>query len=393
MNDIRKINLKNKNVLIRTDFNVPLNQGVLIDNFRIKEALPTINYCLSKGASITLMSHLGRPNGEIVQSLSLDPIAFALEELLDKEVMFSNDCISEDAISLSSQLLPGEIHLLENLRFYKEEMSNDNEFARKLAQHGDIFINDAFGTSHRTHASNVGVAKLIKNNCMGLLVEKELKYLDFTLKNPESPFTVILGGAKVHDKIPFIDNMLKKADSILIGGAMAFTFLKAIDKNIGSSLIDENSISFAKNIIENAKDNNTEIILPVDVVSSHKLSDNSTWRISSLDDLKDTESGYDIGPETSMNFQMIISKAKTIIWNGPLGVSEIPEFSTGTQAVASAVMDQTKEGATSIIGGGDTASALNQYGLKEGFSHTSTGGGASLHLLSGNTLPAIEVLN
>ena len=392
MNKITDLDLKGKRVLIRVDFNVPLNGGIVADDFRIRASLPTIKHCLKEGASVVLMSHLGRPKGEVVPALSLDPVAFCLEDLLEREVMFSEDCITDDAIGLSQQMLPREVHLLENLRFHPGEINNDSEFSGYLAEHADIFINDAFGTSHRAHASNVGVASIANESAVGLLMEKELKYLGETMNTPEKPCVVILGGAKIGDKITLIKNMMGKADSILIGGAMAFTFLKIQGKNVGSSLIDEANLNIAEEILRLANNTNTNIVLPLDAVAGPKLSDDATWRVASLDELKNNEAGYDIGPETTMEFEMVLSNAKTIIWNGPLGVSEIPAFSTGTQAIASAVIDQTEDGAISIIGGGDTASALKQYGLDKGFTHISTGGGASLQLMSGKQLPALEAL-
>ena len=392
MKYITDLKLNRKRVLIRVDFNVPLNGGVVVDDFRIRASLPTIKHCLNEGASVVLMSHLGRPNGKIVPAMSLDPVAFCLEDLLGREVMFSEDCISEDAIGLSQQMLPREVHLLENLRFHKGETDNDPEFSSYLAEHADIYINDAFGTSHRSHASNVGVPSIVNEAAIGILMKNELKYFGDSMKNPEQPCVLILGGAKIGDKIKLIENMMQKAETILIGGAMAFTFLKVQGKNVGSSLIDEENIITAEKILTLAKNTDTNIVLPVDVVAGSKLSDDGTWRVVNLSQLKNDEAGYDIGPETTMEFEMVLSNAKTIIWNGPLGVSEIPAFSTGTQAIASAVIDQTEDGAISIIGGGDTASALKQYGLDVGFSHISTGGGASLQLMSGKQLPALEAL-
>lgn len=390
MKDIKKLNLKNKRAIIRVDFNVPLKNGIILDDFRIKESLKTIKYCLEEGASIVLISHLGRPKGKNIQSLSLDPIAFLLEDLLDVDIMFSNDCISEDSINLSTQMEPGEIHLLENLRFYNEEIENNIDFSQKLSLHGNVFINDAFATCHRSHASNVGISKFIKDKSLGFLVEKELKNINKSINRASKPSALILGGAKVVDKIEFIESMIEKNDFILVGGAMAFSFLKAMGENIGGQLIDNENIIIAKRLIEYADSQNVKIILPTDFVCAKNLSGESSWRISSIENIKNDEFGYDIGPETSMNFQMILSKAKTIIWNGPLGVTEIPAFSTGTQAVASTVIDQTNSGALSIIGGGDTASALKSYGLINGFTHISTGGGAFLHLLSDKVLPGIE---
>ncbi len=393
MKDITKLDLKNKRVLIRVDFNVPLKSGSILDDFRIRESLKTIKYCLSREASIVLISHLGRPKGNFQQSLSLDPISFFLEDLLDLDIMFSNDCISQDAINLSSQMIPGEIHLLENLRFYNEETENNLEFAKQLSLHGDVFINDAFATCHRSHASNVGISKFFKNKSLGFLIKKELEYLDSAIKKSSLPSILILGGSKVIDKIDFIKKMIDKNDHILIGGKMAFAFLKAQNQNIGANVFDDANINTAKQILDYAEINNVEITLPLDFVCSRSLSGDTTWRICTISDMKEDEFGYDIGPETTMDFQMHISKAKTIIWNGPLGVSEIPAFSTGTQAVAAAVIDQTKMGALSLVGGGDTASALKSYGLIGGFSHISTGGGAFLHLLTDKILPAIKSIN
>lgn len=393
MKTVADLKLKGKRVLIRVDYNVPLNGGIVADDFRVKSSLPTIKYCLNEGASIILMSHLGRPKGELVPELSLDPVAFCLEELLDREVMFSDDCISKDAIELSQQMLPGEVHMLENLRFYKGETDNDPEFSKYLAKHADIYINDAFGTAHRSHASNVGVSSFMNDTAIGFLMEKEIKYLVETMNNPVHPCTVILGGAKIGDKIELVHNIVEKTDTILIGGAMAFTFLKVQGKNVGSSLIDEENLEVAESILRLLEKSNTNLVLPVDVVASSELSNDTTWRVANLEELKDDEAGYDIGPETTMNFELLLSGNKTIVWNGPMGVFEIPAFSTGTQAIASAVKDQTEEGAVSIIGGGDTASALKNYGITDGFTHISTGGGASLQLMSGKQLPALEALH
>ena len=339
------------------------------------------------------MSHLGRPKGEMVPELSLDPVAFCLEELLDQEVMFSDDCISEDAIGLSQQMLPKEVHLLENLRFYKGEIDNDLEFSGYIAKHADIYINDAFGTAHRSHASNVGVPSLMNETAIGFLMEKELNYLEEKINKPIHPYILILGGAKIADKIELIHNMVEKTDTILIGGAMAFTFLKVQGKNVGSSLIDEKYLHVAEDILRLSEKRNTKLVLPVDVVAATELSHDAPWRVANLEELEKDETGYDIGPETTLNFELLLSGNKTIVWNGPMGVFEIPAFSTGTQAIACAVRDQTEEGAVTIIGGGDTASAIKNYGITDGFTHISTGGGASLHLMSGKLLPALEALH
>jgi len=392
MQKIKELQLKGERVLIRVDYNVPLQNGLVVDDFRIRASLPTINHCLKSGASIVLMSHLGRPEGEIIPKMSLDPVAFALEDILGREVMFSNDCISDDSVELSQQMQPGEIHLLENLRFHKGETSNDSSFSWFLSRHAGIYINDAFGTAHRSHASNVGITEHIQNTAAGLLIEKEMKYLFESLKNPLSPTVLILGGAKITDKIEIIDNMLNKVNVVMIGGSMAFTFLKAQGKNIGTSFVDEENLQTAGDILVKAKKNQVKIILPHDVVSAKEMSADAPWTIKKLEDLKIDEAGFDIGPETVLNYEFILSSANTIIWNGPLGVSEIPSFSTGTQSIASIVRDRTEDGAISIIGGGDTSSALKNTGIAEGFTHISTGGGASLQLLSGKILPAFEAL-
>ena len=392
MKNITDLDLKGKRVLIRVDFNVPLNEGIVADDFRVRASLSTINHCLNEGASVVLMSHLGRPDGQIVPELSLDPVAFCLEDLLEREVMFSDDCISEDAIGLSQQMLPQEVHLLENLRFYKGEETNDSEFCGDLAEHADIYINDAFGTAHRSHASNVGIISRMSETAIGLLIQKELKYLGDTLKNPEQPCAVILGGAKIGDKIALIKNMMDKAESILVGGAMAFPFLKVQGKNVGSLIIDEDKLKVAEVILALSEKTNTNLLLPVDVVAAPEMDHDAPWRVAVLDELEDHEFGFDIGPETAMNYELLLTDANTIIWNGPMGVCEIPAFATGTQAIASAVRDETEDGAVSIIGGGDIASALKEMGLNDGFTHISTGGGASLQLMCGKQLPAFEAL-
>ena len=392
MRHLTDLELQSKRVLIRVDFNVPIENSEVVNDFRIKSSIPTIKYCIDNGASVVLMSHLGRPKGKIVESMSLSPVAFHLEELLQKEVMFSEDCISDEAISLSQSMQKGEIHLLENLRFYEGEAKNVDVFAIKLAQHADIYINDAFGTAHRAHASNVGVVNFMNETAIGFLMQKEWKYLSESLANPTQPYVVIIGGAKISGKIELIEQLMEAANYILVGGAMAFTFLKAQSKNVGGSLVDEENLEIATTLLEKAKSKKVQIVLPVDVVASPGMEDESPWRVASLDELEDDEMGFDIGPETCMNYSMILESAKTIVWNGPMGVFEIPAFATGTQDIASNIQDMCDDGAVTIIGGGDTATALENSGLNTGFSHISTGGGASLELLSGKLLPAFEVL-
>ena len=393
MQKLKDIDLKGKRVLIRVDYNVPMLEGRVQNDFRIRSSIPTIKHCLNNGASVVLMSHLGRPGGQFNDDLSLDPIAFDIEDLLDIDVHFSKDCVSKESIELSHSLKPGEVHLLENLRFHDTETTNDDVFSLLLAQHGDVYINDAFGTAHRAHASNVGVVNHIECAVPGLLMEKEWTYLSQKLSNPEQPYVVILGGSKVSGKIELIDNLIEKADTILIGGAMAFTFLKVQGKPVGGSLIDQENLEVAQKILKAAKDKNVKIELPVDVVCATGMDNDTPWRVAYLDDLKSNEKGFDIGPETCMNFEMVLSNAKTVVWNGPLGVTEVQSFATGTQAIAAAVKSLTNQGVTTIIGGGDTAAAIEDMGFSDSYSHISTGGGASLEMLSGKSLPAFEALN
>ena len=389
MKRINDLNLNKKRVLIRADLNVPIDSlGIVKSNFRIKAILPTIEYCLSKGSSIILMSHLGRPNGVKTTSLSLKPIIKELRFLIKKEIFFSDDCISDKSIEISKNLLPGEIHLLENLRFHKEENLNDVSFAEKLSNHGDIYINDAFGTAHRKHASNIGVLNFFDEAAYGLLCEKELKYFKDQLSDPDKPYTVILGGAKVVGKIDLIENLMKYADNFLIGGAMANPFLKVKGLNIGSAKVDIESLDLASKILQKAKKLNVNIFLPVDVIACSTVSDDKYLGIKTLQELDNNMFGADIGPKTCENFNDILNHSKTVFWNGPVGIAETLQFSKGTKSLASTIKHLKSNSFVSIIGGGDTASTLINYGFFESFSHISTGGGASIHLLSGKSLPA-----
>mgnify|MGYP001356182348 CR=1 FL=1 len=386
---ITDFKLKDKRVLIRVDFNVPMDEsGNIISNFRIRAALPTIKYCMAQGASIVLMSHLGRPGGTINPDFSLKPLVNELESLLNTEIFFSDNCVSEEAFEISEDLLPKEIHLLENLRFHKEEKSNDLTFSEKLAQHGDIFINDAFGTAHRNHASNVGILKYFDLAGYGFLCEKELKYFERKLSKPENPYTVILGGAKVVGKIELIESLMEHADNFLIGGAMANPFLKVNGQNIGAAIVDEENLNIAKMLMEKAEKYNVNIVLPIDVIASKEITDNDDWYVSLLKDLTSDMYGLDIGPESSAIFNEYLINSKTVFWNGPVGIAEIPQFSIGTQSLASTLKNLTEEGVITVIGGGDTASVLMASGHDDSFSHISTGGGASIQLLSGQSLPA-----
>ena len=387
---IRDYDLSGKKVIIRVDFNVPIKDGEITDDNRIKASLETINYAISNNAKVILMSHLGRIKTEEDKiKNTLEPVALRLSELLDKEIIFVDETrgkILEDAIS---ELKPGEILLMENTRFEdlnnKAESSNSEELGKYWASLGDIYINDAFGTSHRSHASNVGIASNLPNG-IGFLIEKEIKEIEQTIKNPQRPFTVILGGSKVKDKIGVIENLVNIADYILIGGAMAYTFLKASGIEIGSSLLDEESIDFCKNILKKYSD---KIILPIDSVNALEISDEVTPRECFINEIKENEIGLDIGYNTVKLFKQYLQKSKTIIWNGPLGYFEIENFSNGTKKICEVLKDID---AKKIVGGGDTGAAIIEFGYKVSVSFISTGGGASLEMLEGKKLPGIEII-
>lgn len=387
---IRDYDLSGKKVIIRVDFNVPIKDGKITDDNRIKASLETINYAISNNAKVILMSHLGRIKTEEDKiKNTLEPVALRLSELLDKEIIFVDETrgkILEDAIS---ELKPGEILLMENTRFEdlnnKAESSNSEELGKYWASLGDIYINDAFGTSHRSHASNVGIASNLPNG-IGFLIEKEIKEIEQTIKNPQRPFTVILGGSKVKDKIGVIENLVNIADYILIGGAMAYTFLKASGIEIGSSLLDEESIDFCKNVLKKYSD---KIILPIDSVNALEISDEVTPRECFINEIKENEIGLDIGYNTVKLFKQYLQKSKTIIWNGPLGYFEIENFSNGTKKICEVLKDID---AKKIVGGGDTGAAIIEFGYKDSVSFISTGGGSSLEMLEGKKLPGIEII-
>lgn len=387
---IRDYDLSGKKVIIRVDFNVPIKDGEITDDNRIKASLETINYAINNNAKVILMSHLGRIKTEEDKiKNTLEPVALRLSELLDKEIIFVDETrgkILEDAIS---ELKPGEILLMENTRFEdlnnKAESSNSEELGKYWASLGDIYINDAFGTSHRSHASNVGIASNLPNG-IGFLIEKEIKEIEQTIKNPQRPFTVILGGSKVKDKIGVIENLVNIADYILIGGAMAYTFLKASGIEIGSSLLDEESIDFCKNVLKKYSD---KIILPIDSVNALEISDEVTPRECFINEIKENEIGLDIGYNTVKLFKQYLQKSKTIIWNGPLGYFEIEAFSNGTKKICEVLKDID---AKKIVGGGDTGAAIIEFGYKDSVSFISTGGGASLEMLEGKKLPGIEII-
>lgn len=387
---IRDYDLSGKKVIIRVDFNVPIKDGKITDDNRIKASLETINYAINNNAKVILMSHLGRIKTEEDKiKNTLEPVALRLSELLDKEIIFVDETrgkILEDAIS---ELKPGEILLMENTRFEdlnnKAESSNSEELGKYWASLGDIYINDAFGTSHRSHASNVGIASNLPNG-IGFLIEKEIKEIEQTIKNPQRPFTVILGGSKVKDKIGVIENFVNIADYILIGGAMAYTFLKASGIEIGSSLLDEESIDFCKNVLKKYSD---KIILPIDSVNALEISDEVPPRECFINEIKENEIGLDIGYNTIKLFKQYLQKSKTIIWNGPLGYFEIENFSNGTKKICEVLKDID---AKKIVGGGDTGAAIIEFGYKDSVSFISTGGGASLEMLEGKKLPGIEII-
>ncbi len=384
--------IENKKVLMRVDYNVPIENSVIQDIYRISKTIPMIKFCLDNNASIVIMSHLGRPKGVYNEKYSLSIIKGKLEELLGTKVKFSDDCISDKAIKRSQKLNPGEVHLLENLRFYNQELENDKSFSLQLSRHGDIYINEAFGTAHRSHASNVGVCNYMQHKYCGFLMSDEYKYLCGALKKPKLPYTVVLGGAKVTGKIELINAIIHKADYILIGGAMAFTFLKAKGIYVGDSFYEEENVEIAKNIIDKCNNLKVEIILPIDLIVSSSIENGSESFTCNVSDIKSGMKGFDIGTNTCNQFKKIINKSKTIVWNGPLGVAENEYYSKGTMEIGKEISEVTKGSVKSIIGGGDTASTLKKLCSNNNFTHISTGGGASLELLTGKELPAFKAI-
>lgn len=390
---VEDLDLKGKRALMRVDFNVPLEDGKVANDKRIRAALPTIEYILKKGGRLILMSHLGRPKGKRVPEMSLKPCVSVLSELLGKSVAFTDDCIGDPAEAAAAQLKDGEILLLENLRFHKEETDNDPDFAAKLSKLGDIYVNDAFGTAHRAHASTEGVTRHFKQCAAGFLMMKELEYLGSALDNPRRPFVAILGGAKISGKIDVISNLLPKVDKIIIGGGMSYTFFKAEGKEIGKSLLEEDKINLARTLLEKGED---KIVLPVDCVVSDifNFSDRKVGKLESVsvDEIPVDGYGLDIGEKSIEVFKKLLGDTKTIVWNGPMGVFEIEDTARGTYAIASALAEATEKGATTVIGGGDSASAVNKAGVAEKVSHVSTGGGASLEFMEGKVLPGVAAL-
>ena len=390
---VEDLNLQGKRVLMRVDFNVPLEGGEVTDDKRIKAALPTIKYIVKNGGKLILMSHLGRPKGSRVPEMSLEPCIPVLNDLLDKEVAFINDCIGERVEAAVSKLDEGDVLLLENLRYYTEETDNDPAFAEKLAGFGDLYVNDAFGTAHRAHASTEGVTHYFDQCAAGYLMMKELDYLGRVMKNPARPFIAILGGAKISGKIDVITNLLPKVDQVIIGGGMTYTFFKAQGLEIGNSLLEDDKVDYAKEILAQGGD---KLVLPVDCL----VSDFFDFKARKIGELKEVANdgiptgwmGLDIGSQTIRSFGTILESAKTIVWNGPMGVFEIDETAAGTFAIANILADVTARGATTVIGGGDSASAVNKAGVADKVSHVSTGGGASLEFIEGKTLPGVAAL-
>ena len=382
---LNDLDVKGKRVLVRVDFNVPLDKKTngITDDKRIRETLPTIKFLLERNAKVILCSHLGRPDGKVVDSLRLDKVAARLGQLLGKKVKKSNDCVGNDVKNEAGKMKNGEIVVLENLRFHPEEEANDENFSKQLAELADLYVNDAFGTCHRAHASTYGVAKHLQS-AAGLLVEKELRIMGKAMENPDKPFIGILGGAKISDKIKVIENLLKKVDKLLIGGAMIFTFFKAQGKTTGNSKVEEECVELAKKL-----SNNKKIILPVDVVAADKFDANANSKIVDADNIPDEWMGLDIGPKTIEDYKEILGDAKTVVWSGPLGVFEFEKFANGTKEIAGFLATLK---ATTIVGGGDTAAAVEKFGYADKLTHVSTGGGASLEFFEGKKLPGIAAL-
>jgi phosphoglycerate kinase len=393
MKTIDDINFKGKRALIRVDFNVPLDKSYNVtDDNRIRATIPTIKKILSDGGSCVLMSHLGRPKEGPEEKFSLKHTIKKTEELLGRPVKFAGDCIGDEAYKLSGTLKPGEVLLLENLRFYKQEEKGDVGFSEKLSKHGDIYVNDAFGTAHRAHASTTIVAQFFKDKCAGYVMGAELENADKVIKRAAKPFTAIMGGAKISDKILIIENLLDKVNNLVIGGGMAYTFFKALGGNVGKSLVEEDKLDLAKDLIKKAKEKGVEFLLPMDSVIADKFAADANTSVANNHNIQDGWMGLDIGPQATEVFSKAISSSKTILWNGPMGVFEMEKFAGGTKAIAQAVVNATGKGAFSLIGGGDSAAAVSQLGFSEKVSYVSTGGGALLEYFEGKELPGVKAL-
>jgi phosphoglycerate kinase len=394
VNDLSSADLQGKRVLMRADFNVPLDdQGNITDDTRIRAALPTINALTAKGAKVILTSHFGRPKSGPEDKYRLTPVGKRLAEVLGKPVVKCDDCIGETVAATVNAMQPGDVVLLENVRFYPEEEKNDPEFAQRLASVADLYVNDAFGTAHRAHASTEGVTKFLKPSVAGLLIEKELQYLQAAIENPQRPLAAIVGGSKVSSKIGVIETLLDKVDKLLIGGGMVFTFYKARGLAVGKSLVEEDKLDLAKELEAKAKAKGVALLLPTDIVVADAFSADANTQIVPVESIPDGWMGLDIGPDSVTTFQAALADCKSVIWNGPMGVFEMDKFAKGTEAIARTLAELTPKGTSTIIGGGDSVAAVEKVGLAEQMSHISTGGGASLELLEGKELPGIAALD
>lgn len=383
-----------KRVLVRVDFNVPLDEnGNITDDTRIRAALPTIKDLTGKGAKVVLASHFGRPKGQVVESMRLTPAAKRLGELLGQDVVICDDCIGDSVAAKISAMADGQVAMLENVRFYAEEEKNDPEFAQKLAANADLFVNDAFGTAHRAHASTEGVTHYLSPSVAGYLIEKELAYLQNAIENPQRPLAAIIGGSKVSSKIGVIETLLEKCDKLFIGGGMIFTFYKAQGLNVGNSLVEEDKLELATELMAKAKEKGVEFLLPTDVVLADAFSKDANANTVSIDAIPDGWMGLDIGPDSVETFKKALSECKSVIWNGPMGVFEFDKFAAGTDAISHTLAELTAQGTITIIGGGDSVAAVEKVGVADKMSHISTGGGASLELLEGKILPGIAALD
>ena len=394
LSSLDKSKLEAKKVLVRVDFNVPLNDsGQITDDTRIRAAIPTIKYLINNSAKIILAAHFGRPKGKVNEKMRLTPVAKRLSDILGKTVNLTESCIGEKALSKSNSLNNGDVLLLENVRFYEEEEKNDSVFAKNLAAHADMYVNDAFGAAHRAHASTEGVTKFLEPSVAGFLLEKELKYLQEAIDSPKRPLAAIVGGSKVSSKIGVLDSLLDKCDKIIIGGGMIFTFYKARGLDVGKSLVEEDKLELARKLEAKAKAKGVELLLPSDVVLANEFSPTAESKISQIDSISGDWMGLDIGPQSIKMFQNALAECKTIIWNGPMGVFEFDKFAEGTNAIATTLADLSSfSEVCTIIGGGDSVAAVEKAGLAEKMSHISTGGGASLELLEGKTLPGVASL-
>ncbi len=392
--DLSTSDLSGKRVLVRVDFNVPLDeQGAITDDTRIRAALPTIQDLTSKGAKVILCSHFGRPKGKVNESMRLTPVAARLSELLGQPVVKTNDCIGDEVAAAVAAMTNGQVLLLENVRFYAQEEDNDPDFAKQLASVADLYVNDAFGTAHRAHASTEGVTHYLKPSVAGFLIEKELQYLQSAIESPQRPLAAIVGGSKVSSKIGVIETLLEKVDKLLIGGGMIFTFYKARGLSVGKSLVEEDKLDLAKALEAKAAEKGVALLLPTDVVVADNFAADANAQTVGVEAIPDGWMGLDIGPDSVKVFQEALADCKTVIWNGPMGVFEFDQFAAGTEAIARSLADLTKTGASTIIGGGDSVAAVEKVGVADQMSHISTGGGASLELLEGKELPGIAALD